>query len=220
VTQLRDRFRAQVRDEVKRVALRQLAEGGPQALSVNAIAKELGVSGPALYRYFANRDELLTELIVDAYHDFATALAAATQRSRRRRQRLRAVATAFRRWASAQPHRYRLLFAAPLPGYDAQSARLVAAAQEAMDVLLDVLTDLAPAGPSVSRSLGEQLTRWAYARKRADVSPAVAQLAVVVWTRLHGFVSLEIEGNYAAMGLDPDRLFDAEVAATLAAAGV
>jgi AcrR family transcriptional regulator len=222
VTQMRDRFRTQVRDEVKQVALRQLAEGGPQALSVNAIAKELGVSGPALYRYFANRDELLTGLIVDAYHDFGAALAAATERARRSRPRtrLRALATAYRQWASAQPHRYRLLFAAPVPGYDAQSSRLVDASQGAMDALLDVLIDLAPAEPAVPRRLGGQLTRWADSRKRADVSPAVAHLAVVCWTRLHGFASLEIEGNYASMGLDPDLLFDVEVAAILAAAGV
>jgi AcrR family transcriptional regulator len=218
VTHMRDRFRAHVRDEVKQVALRQLAEGGPQALSVNAIAKELGVSGPALYRYFTNRDELLTELIVDAYHDFGSALGRATRRSRGQRPRLRALATAYRRWASAQPHRYRLLFAAPLPGYDAQSDRLIAASQEAMDVLLDVLTELAPAGPPMSRVLADQLARWAYDRKRADVSPAVAHLAVVIWTRLHGFVGLEIEGNYGAMGLDPDLLFEAEVGAILATA--
>src|SRR5947209_16615752 len=101
---IRDRFRAQVRDEVKQVALRQLAEGGPQALSVNAIAKDLGVSGPALYRYFANRDELLTELVVDAYHDLTLALATATRRSRRQRpvQRFRAFAAAYRSWVNTQ----------------------------------------------------------------------------------------------------------------------
>src|SRR3712207_9451559 len=74
---IRDRFRAQMLQEIKDTALRQLAEGGPQALSVNAIAKELGVSGPALYRYYAGRDALLTELIVDAYTDLAAALTAA-----------------------------------------------------------------------------------------------------------------------------------------------
>src|SRR5947209_20365292 len=106
---IRDRFRAQVRDEVKQVALRQLAEGGPQALSVNAIAKELGVSGPALYRYFAGRDELLTELVTDAYHDLTAALATAARNRRQRPpQRLRALAAAYRAWARAEPHRYRL----------------------------------------------------------------------------------------------------------------
>jgi AcrR family transcriptional regulator len=36
-------------------------------VSVSAIGKQLGVSGPALYRYFTSRDELLTELVIDAY---------------------------------------------------------------------------------------------------------------------------------------------------------
>src|SRR5260370_7737322 len=71
---MRERYRAQVRSEVKRAALRQLADSGPAGLSVSAIGKELGVSGPALYRYFASRDDLLTELVIDAYHDLADSL--------------------------------------------------------------------------------------------------------------------------------------------------
>ena len=63
-----------VRAAVKRVAFRQLAEGGPAAVAINAIARELGVSGPALYRYFKNRDALLTALVLDAYDDLADAL--------------------------------------------------------------------------------------------------------------------------------------------------
>src|ERR687893_1075509 len=116
---LRDRVRAEMVREIKDLALRQLAEGGGAALSVNAIAKELGVSGPALYRYFAGRDALLTELIVDAYTDLAHALAESEPG-------LAALAGAYRAFATAQPHRYRLLFAAPLPGYDAHDDRLVA----------------------------------------------------------------------------------------------
>jgi AcrR family transcriptional regulator len=68
---MRERYRAHVRHEVKQAALRQLAESGPAAVSISAIGKQLGMSGPALYRYFASRDELLTELTIDAYHDLA-----------------------------------------------------------------------------------------------------------------------------------------------------
>ena len=217
---IRGRFRAQIRREVKQAALRQLAEGGPQALSINAIGKELGVSGPALYRYFASRDELLTELVVDAYHDLATALAAGTRRARRLSppKRLRAFAAAYRDWANAEPHRYRLLFAAPLPGYEAQSDRLVAASREAMIVLLEVLTDLAPGKERRdTKPLDSQLDRWSQSRELADLPPSVALRAIITWSRLHGLVSLEIEGNFASMGLDPELLFDAEVAAILAA---
>ena len=143
-TGIRDRFRAQMVDEIKQLALRQLAEGGPQALSVNAIAKDLGVSGPALYRYFANRDALLTELILDGYADLTAALRSAEPG-------IPGLADAYRAWATANPHRYRLLFGAPLPGYEAHDERLVAAAQQSMDVLLDRI----PAGPAPGPELAE-----------------------------------------------------------------
>jgi AcrR family transcriptional regulator len=221
---IRGRFRAQVRSEVKQIALRQLAGGGPQALSINAIGKELGVSGPALYRYFANRDDLLTELVVDAYHDLATALDTATRRARRLSppQRLRAFAAAYRDWANTEPHRYRLLFTAPLPGYDAQAARLVTASREAMIVLRDVLAGLTPDNGNTSEHpngeanpLDSQLDRWSQSRELADIGPALALRAITTWSRLHGLVSLEIEGNFESMGIDPELLFDAEVTAIL-----
>jgi AcrR family transcriptional regulator len=199
---IRDRFRAQMLQEIKDAALRQLAGGGPQALSINAIAKELGVSGPALYRYFAGRDALLTELIVDAYTDLAGAL-------RRAAPGLPALADAYRAWALAQPHRYRLLYGAPLPGYDAHDDRLVATAQQAMSVLLSRLDT----GPAPEAHLAAQLTAWARRGGTGELDPGVALRAVTVWSRLHGIVSLEIEGNFASMGLDADALFAAEVAA-------
>jgi AcrR family transcriptional regulator len=101
-----------VRQEVKETALRQLAEAGPGGLSISAIGKQLGVSGPALYRYFASRDDLLTELVIDAYHDLADALAVAASHvpDDNPRNRFEALARAYRRWARAEPHRYRLLF--------------------------------------------------------------------------------------------------------------
>src|SRR3954469_6601741 len=115
-----------VRAAVKRIALTQLEAGGPSAVALNAIARELGVSGPALYRYFKNRDALLTALVLDAYNDLADALD---------RTGVESLARSYRAWALAQPHRYRLLYSAPLPGYDAHREELVAAAQRSMDAL-------------------------------------------------------------------------------------
>ncbi|MBE2319999.1 TetR/AcrR family transcriptional regulator [Solirubrobacter sp. CPCC 204708] len=161
----------QVRAAVKRVALTQLKSGGPAAVALNAIARELGVSGPALYRYFSSRDALLTALVVDAYDDLADVLEPATD--------LETLARAYRAWARAQPHRYRLLFSAPWPGYDPHQPSLVAAAKRSMDVLLRYVD---------------------------------AERAVTLWSRMHGHVLLEIEGNFASMGLDADKLFEAVTA--------
>jgi AcrR family transcriptional regulator len=209
----RQRFRAQIRDEIKQAALRQLAQSGPAGVSVNAIGKELGVSGPALYRYFASRDELLTELVIDAYTDLATALRASISKTRSRApgRRFEAFARAYRSWALAQPHRYRLLFGPPLPGYDAHAERLIDAAQASMDLLIEILPDHGDA-PRPTTALAAQLWQWA-TKRGIQIDPATALRAVLTWSRLHGFVSLEIAGNYASMGIDPDPLFDTELCA-------
>ena len=210
---MRERYRAQVRAEVKQAALRQLAESGPAGLSVSAIGKQLGVSGPALYRYFASRDELLTELVIDAYHDLADALTDATRHtpSTQPRARLKDIARAYRSWALAQPHRYRLLFGPPLPGYDAHAQRLVEAAQASMKVLLSVLREL---GDRTANPPTEPLASQLLALARTfgpGVDAAIALRAITIWSRLHGFVSLEIAGNFASMGINPGHLFEAEL---------
>ena len=211
---MRDRYRAHVRHEVKQAALRQLADSGPAAVSISAIGKQLGVSGPALYRYFTSRDELLTELVIDAYHDLADALRAAAAQAADldARARLAALARGYRSWALAQPHRYRLLFGPPLPGYDAHADRLVAASQASMNILVETLRELAaPTPTSPTPPLAAQLSSWADANN-LDADPATALRAVLAWSRLHGFVSLEIAGNYASMAIDPAHLFELELA--------
>jgi hypothetical protein len=66
------------------------------------------------------------------------------------------------------------------------------------------------AGAGLSAALARELKRWARSRG-IDAGAPIALRAVQVWTRLHGFVSLEIGGNFASMQLDPDKLFRAEL---------
>lgn len=206
-TPIRERFREQVRDDVKAIALEQLADGGAQAISLNAIAKELGVSGPALYRYFANRDELLSSLVVDAYSDLRDALARPAGEDEHGADlgaRIREVARAYRVWARGQPHRYELLFKPPLPGYNAHSTQISEAGRSLMGVVLGVIV-----GGSEATANPLDSAEVLHARNSGT---ADFQLAVRVWSRLHGFVSLELGGAYNAMNVDADALFDAEVA--------
>ena len=68
----RERARAELTQEIKDEARRQLASSGADALSLRAVARELGMVSSALYRYFPSRDDLLTALIMDAYHAWRT----------------------------------------------------------------------------------------------------------------------------------------------------
>lgn len=204
----RERFREQMRDDVKEIAIEQLVAGGPQAISLNAIAKELSVSGSALYRYYANRDDLLNALVIDAYTDLRDALAKGATSSESVEdpaERIRTLARAYRGWARKQPHRYELLFKPPLPGYDAHSAPLSEAARTLMGVVLGIL-----AGRRGGHDAAAQLSNDEVLTARSSGSGDF-QHAVRVWSRLHGLVSLEIGGAYSAMHIDADALFEHEV---------
>jgi AcrR family transcriptional regulator len=205
-----------MRNEIKELALRQLAEAGPQGISLNAIARQIGLSGPALYRYYASRDELLTELVIDAYNDMADAMkeAAEAASDRRAGDRFRAVAWAYRAWAVAAPHRYRLLFGPPLPGYDAHTDRLVTASRSSMGILLVAQPQHPLKGTGQS---GQRLIRQIAANSVGgwEIDPALFMRALITWSRLHGVISLEIGGNFASMGLDAKQVFEIELAGLL-----
>lgn len=209
----RRQYREQTREEVKRIALEQLAEQGVTGISVNAIGKRLGVTGPAVYRYFANRDALLTELISDGYHDLADTLAAAVAGPRTPAGRLRAAAAALRAWALAAPHRYLLLFGTPIPGYQAPEHTLTAA-NRAMTALLTA------AGPDPREpgrtTLDRQIAEWGERMGHGHLTPRQQHWGLSVWTRLHGLLGLETAGQFQHTGIDPELLFRAEVDALAA----
>lgn len=212
----RDRYRAETRDEAKRLALGQLATGGQSALSLNAIARELGMTGPALYRYFAGRDDLLTALIIDAYEDLGTTLTRAVAAAPDGPdEQLRTLGRTMRAWALAQPHRYLLLFGTPFSGYRAPDAA-VQAAQASIGAVMEAMVDIQsrrgrPEAPETP--LERQLERapWIPDELQGAIPGAVLADVLLTWTRLHGLIGLEVNGQFATMGFDPELLLEREL---------
>lgn len=206
----RQQYREQTRQEAKRIALEQLAEAGIAGISVNAIGKRMGITGPALYRYFANRDALLTELISDGYHDLADITEQAVASAKNPAARFRAVANAMREWAVRAPHRYLLLFGTPIPGYQAP-AHTLAAANRTMTAILATAGE--DTGKPRRSALHKQLAAWGEQLGHGELTPRQQHWGITVWTRLHGLISLEVTGQFALSGIDPELLFKAEVEA-------
>lgn len=216
----RERYRQQIRAEVKEKAWQQIAGSGASALSLNAIAKQMGLSGPALYRYFANRDELITELIRDAYRSLADAFGGVGDAGPGP-ARLTGLARVLRRWALEDPHRYFLVYGTPVPGYHAPQD-VTEIASEMMSALLDACVAAAPApapGDHVRGFADHLAGHRAWAGSHPDASPAALRLALSFWSRLHGALSLELAGHFTGMGLDPALLYAAEVEALTSGAG-
>ena len=128
-------------------------------------------------------------------------------------ERLLTVASAYRRWTLGQPHLFRLLYVAPVPGYDANAARLVGAATASMEVLLSLMPgDRRARGAAQARpAVAEPYADAACGRDRPGHDPEAVQHGVIAWTRLYGFIRLEIEGAFQWMGLDADSLYRQEV---------
>ncbi|MEU8972759.1 TetR/AcrR family transcriptional regulator [Streptomyces monashensis] len=200
----RERYRAQVQAEIKERAWEQIATAGVPALSLNAVAKQMGMSGPALYRYFAGRDELITELVRDAYRSLADTFRAASDTG----ADLAGLAHALRDWALADPQRYFLIYGTPVPGYHAPEDT-TGLADQIMTTLLDACTALAedrPTTPFDTHLEGDR--HWAAGH---PAPPTALHRALTFWTRLHGALSLELAGHFTGMGFDPALLFAAEL---------
>lgn len=87
-------------------AARDLLEaGGPEALTMRAIADRLGIQAPSLYKHFPDKDALEAALVAAGFVEQAETFAAVT----RSRNPLPALARAYRAWATAHPHLYVLM---------------------------------------------------------------------------------------------------------------
>jgi AcrR family transcriptional regulator len=215
-TTARARVRTEITSEIKAVARRQLAQDGSAALSLRAVAREVGMVSSAVYRYFPSRDDLLTSLIVDAYD----AVGAAAEEADRPRAdipaRWLAVTRAVRAWAQANPQEYALIYGSPVPGYRAPEAT-VDPATRVSAALLGVVRDGVRSGAitaddsvSIPRSVRGDLAAIR-ALVADDVPDEVLTRALFVWAEMFGAISLELFGHLHNVITDFDAYFDLQM---------
>jgi AcrR family transcriptional regulator len=157
-----------LREALVQAALREAERGGPEAISIKALAKKLGVSQPAPYRHFADREALLQAVTAEAFRQFNSSLREATtgpsKRSKLSRFALAALDFGLRRNGI-----YRLMFASRIMACAAKDSELHAAARQTFGLLVDALE-----APAVG------LLRERHALK--------------IWVALHGVVVLAEQG--------------------------
>jgi AcrR family transcriptional regulator len=232
--------------DLQRAALAEVRERGAVGLSLRSVARRLGMSPAGLYRYVGSREDLLTMLIADGYHDLADHLLAsigdpaspvAPDRPAPEvpsvagpdepvTERLRAVAQAYRAWAVTHPNEFALLFGDPIPGYEAPAGGpTVAAMRRVGEGLARPLLEawhqggLRTVPEMASPALVAALGPMA--QVGGDLPTEAYTLLLLTWGRLHGQVSLEVFGHHRWIlpdGCAP--LFDAEVEALLVDLGV
>ena len=203
---------------IKETAWRQIAETGASALSLRAIARELGITAPAIYNYFPRRDNLVTALIVDAFTSLGKSQKDALQDFpiEDLSARLSALGLAYHDWAVTHPQRYQLIFGTPIPGYEAPAEITVPAAAESLVPLLETVQAIFLAGrlrgdrsAPMTPELKSMLKAWSEFTGGTNLE--VLYTALVFWSRGHGLVSIEIGQQFPSYITDPGEVFNREL---------
>ena len=209
----RERVRAELTAEITDAARRQLAEVGAAALSLRAVAREVGMVSSAVYRYFPSRDDLLTRLIIDGYDDLGAAAEAADAPSAPALERWLTVCRAVRSWALAHPHEYALLYGSPVPGYQAPKDTVPAASRVGV-VFGRILGEAARAGllpdgtGERDRGLVSDDALAVLGGEHPALDETVRVRALLAWSALFGTISFELFGHFVGSVEDGDRYFD------------
>jgi len=93
-------------------AARQILEGeGRDALTMRRLGAAVGIRAPSLYKHFPDKSSVEVALIEIGFEEMADVLNSATDHD----GSLAGLAAAYRRYALAHPHLYRLVTSGPLP---------------------------------------------------------------------------------------------------------
>jgi AcrR family transcriptional regulator len=210
----RARRRQQVETEILRVAREHVATDGAAALSLRAVARDLGMVSSGIYRYVESRDDLLTRLIVDAYSSLADAVLSAHDAvpSEDLDGRWRTVGTTLRTWALAHPHDYALIYGTPVPGYAAPE-QTTGPGTRVLSLLVRLVDDARQVGrlhvatpdPHAEAAVGPLLRDPLFTG--SGLTPEHLSRAIAAWTLLIGAVSSELFGHLGPLP-DPEAHFD------------
>jgi AcrR family transcriptional regulator len=226
----RQRLRDATSEEIKTVARDLMAREGTSSLNLRAIAREMGMTPSALYRYYPSRDAILTALITDAYDSVGEAVERAIDEAREDHActPILAGVHTFRRWALEHPQEYGLIYGSPVPGYEAPPEETMGPAMRTSLALLELLRRAIakgilrlPSEDALPQDLREVMRAMAAEKAHAELTPASWAMAMQFWVVLHGLLSAEVFGHLPGPLVEHGELFfDVTVRRALVAIGV
>lgn len=223
----RERLRTATVAEIKQTARQLLVTGGAPTISLRAIAREMGMTAPAIYRYFPSLEALIAELCTDLYAEVSVALDAARSPIPKDQPaaRLSAMAGAFRRWSITHPAEFALMFGEPVPGVpdpdpDESCAEPAGGVIDFCDAFLVDFAALwrqggirTPPPEAISDRLAGELAPYLAKLEARDLPVAAVYLFLSGWIRLYGMVAMEVFGHLSWALTDAEPLFETDMAA-------
>src|SRR6516225_4955720 len=211
----RDRVRAATTQEIIQTARKLLVQDGPEAVSLRAIAREMGMTAPALYRYFGSHEELLRHVVADIFTELASHVKAAIHDvgastgglddAEAMVLKMIAGCREFRAWTLEHVPEFSMIFGSPLPGleylHEMSRDPTVDCGYQFGQVFLDLFGELyrrrpfsIPADDEIQPGFRDQLARYRELTN-TDLPLGALQTFLRCWVLLYGTVSLEVFGH-------------------------
>ncbi|ONI82163.1 TetR family transcriptional regulator [Saccharothrix sp. ALI-22-I] len=238
----RERLRAETERDIRRQARALLVEHGRDAVTLRAIARELGITAPALYRYYDSREDLLRKLAEDICTDLAAELNTKLQGIAEDdiSAQVFVVCRGFRRWALAHPQEFTLVFASTEdalgrcgPNEDHsqvgdQFGRVFLEVAGRLIVghpLPDEIGQNVPEGLHADLKAFQRILLATVNARGVEVDEQVLTLGAVYhitqsWVRIYGHVALEVFGRFPFAVTNPEPLFDSMLAEIMGGMGL
>ena len=230
----RDRLRESTKSEILGTARTLLVSDGLPGVTLRAISREIGMTAPALYRYYPSLDSLLEQLCVTLFDECTGHIKAASATGSGVGERLGAACRAFREWSRQHPAEFTVMFSSPadavgglptadavdgLPTADAVDAPIYAAGMRFCAVYLRLFEELwadapfpVPADDELPPDLHDQLATF-QAQSGTLLPVGGLQVYLSCWIRLYGMVALEVFGHLKFALTDGEPMFETELAA-------
>ena len=221
----RDRVRAETVQEIKDAARKVLVEQGVDGLALRAVARELGMTAPAIYRYFSSREDLIEHVVVDLYDELCDVMETARDATvpARPAPQLLAASRAFRSWATTHHAEFGLLFGSagedvPVPeAHGVPESPVQQAGARFGGICAALLAQIylehpfpIPADDEIHPLLQEQLRTWCE-KLPVPLPLGVTYVFLHCWIRLYGMVCMEIFGHLRFALDDAQPMFEAEL---------
>jgi len=100
------------REKILASAVDLYLEDGLEGFSMRKLARELGVTAPALYRYYESKEAVLLDVVREAYREFSTSLYQALE-GRTPQERLQRAGEGYLDFALTHPRWYRMVYISP-----------------------------------------------------------------------------------------------------------
>ena len=221
--------------EIKAVARKQLAEGGAQHVTLRGIARDMGMTAPALYRYFPSLDDLVASMCEDFFEEITEAISVAiAQAPDSPGHGMHAAIRAFRSWATTHTGEFALMFGKSesqgvgKPG-GVDVGRFATVFFELYVRMWRARPFAAPELSGVAAATCHELGAFADRCLPASLSdgddpadlPAGALFVFSrTWVRLYGVIGMEVFGQLSFMFEDVTPYFESELEDAATALGI